>query len=144
LKQDELQEYLDKNHIGGYVPYGLPTVSYKDYAPGASVFDINSTVRIKADSLKGLGKNDNDRLNILKENGAVFVDTQGKVISGGKILWSSIQYVDLPVSRTIDSKGYVDSELDTYHETLNYTKKIAKDKQSEFEQDDINDISYDE
>lgn len=145
LKHNRLQEYLDKNHVSGYVPYGLPTVSYKDYAPGASVFDINSTVRIKAGDLNGFRKKDADRLNELARNGAVFVDRQGKILSKeGKILWSDIQYVDLPISRTIDSKGYVDSEIDTYHETLNYTKKIAKDQQGGFEQDDLNNMLYDE
>lgn len=145
LKNNGLQEYLDKNHVSGYVPYGLPTVSYKDYAPGASVFDINSTVRIKAGDLNGFKKKDADRLNALAKNGAVFVDRQGKIVSKeGKILWSDIQYVDLPISRTIDSKGYIDSEIDTYHEALNYTKKIAKDQQGGFEQDDLNNMLYDE
>jgi len=80
---------------------------------------------------------------ILKSAGATIVDKQGKTISNGKkIAWDTIQYVDIPASRTIDSKGYIDSELDTYHETLNFTKSTAKKLQGGFEDDDLTDIVY--
>lgn len=144
LGENALQKYLDKNHISGYATSDLATVSYKDYANGRGVFDINSTVSIKASDLERFKEGDVDaRVKALKNAGAVIVNKQGKVVTGdGKIGWDNIDRVELPVSRTIDSHSYVDSEIDTYHEALNFTKKVAKDSQSGYENDDLIDMIY--
>lgn len=141
-----LQDYLDKNHIQGHVPYDIATVSYKDYAPGRGVFDVNSTVRIKASDFDKLGNgNAESRRRILESNGATLLTTGGKVVSKDqKIAWSNIEYIELPVSRSFDSHSYTDSEINTYHEALNYTKTIAKKEQSGFENDDLTNIILDE
>lgn len=144
LGDNALQKYLDKNHVSGYATSDLATVSYKDYANGRGVFDINSTVSIKASDLERFkGDNVDARVKALKNAGAVIVNKQGKVVTGdGKIGWDNIDHVELPVSRTIDSHSYVDSEIDTYHEALNFTKKVAKDSQGGYENDDLIDMIY--
>lgn len=137
----KLQNYLTKNHVSGYVPGEDVSVSYKDIANGVGRYDINSTIRINAKDLEGLDKNSQTRVNILAKSGATLVDKQGKVITKqGKIAWDTIQCVDIPSTRTIDSKGYIDSEIDTYHEALNFTKTTAKKRQGEFEDDDETDL----
>ena len=63
----------------------------------------------------------------MRNVGGVFIDSNGKIVTDDKkIGWGDIARIELPVSRTIDSHSYVDSEIDSYHEALNYTKAIAK------------------
>lgn len=140
---NKLQEYLDKHHIQGHVPYDMATVSYKDYSPGRGVYDINSTVSIKASDLDGFGKNAEERINALRNVGGVFIDSNGKIVTDDKkIGWSDVARIELPVSRTIDSHSYVDSEIDSYHEALNYTKTIAKKLEGQFENNDLTEMTY--
>ena len=140
---NKLQEYLDKNHIQGHVPYDMATVSYKDYSPGRGVYDINSTVSIKASDLNGFGKNAEERINALRNVGGVLIDSNGKIVTDDKkIGWGDIARIELPVSRTIDSHSYVDSEIDSYHEALNYTKTIAKKLEGQFENNDLIEMTY--
>ena len=140
---NKLQEYLDKNHIQGHVPYDMATVSYKDYSPGRGLYDINSTVSIKASDLNGFGKNAEERINALRNVGGVFIDSNGKIVTDDKkIGWGDIARIELPVSRTIDSHSYVDSEIDSYHEALNYTKAIAKKLEGQFENNDLIEMAY--
>ena len=89
--QTKLQNYLTRFRVSGYVPTEKASVSYKDYAPGRSVFDINSTVRVKASDLQGLSENSQERINILKNCGAVLRNSDQKVINkDGKIAWETV------------------------------------------------------
>ena len=56
-------------------------------------------------------------------------------ITMGTPKYENVVYIDIPVSRTIDSRGFSDSQIDMLGDALNLTKKTAVDRQSNYEED---------
>lgn len=131
---NKLLNYMRNKRISGYVVYDDDiSVNKMDYAQDAHVWDINGYVRVKKSDLEGFGKNLDTAL---KKIGATEYKTEYKVGQyHGKPKKESVEYIDIPVSRTIDSRGFSDSEIDMLGDALNLTKSVTAKRQDDYEED---------
>lgn len=127
----QLYEYLTKNGVEGFIPNNDVTVNRMPYGK-YGVWDINFTGRFKKDDLaKFKGAGSEDFYNAIEAIGGRYVTSAGKVINAedadknGKLKWADIEYIDLPVSRTIDERAYTSWQIDDYHRRRVYGQSNA-------------------
>lgn len=133
---NQLYKYLSDHGIEGFIPNRDVTVNrmpYGDYG----VWDINFTGRFrKQDLAKFKGAGSDEFYNAIANAGGRYVTNGGKVIEAeegddkGKIKWADIEYVDLPVSRTIDERKHTSWQIDDYHRRRVYGQKKAAEAAS--------------
>lgn len=130
---NKLLDYMRNKRISGYVVYDDDiSVNRMDYAQDAHVWDINGYVRVKKSDLKGFNGNLDNALKLI---GATEYKTQHKVGQyHGKPKTEDVEYIDIPVSRTIDSRGFSDSEIDMLGDALNLTKSVTAKRQDDYEE----------
>lgn len=135
---NRLRNYMAKHNVTGYVVHDDDmSVNMMYYADDARLWDINGYVRVKADDLKGF---DGDLQNALKNIGAIKGTRKLQIgTSRGMKKYKDEDYYDIPVSRTIDSRGYSDSEIDMLGDALNLTKSTAAKRQADYEEESIYD-----
>ena len=142
---NQFDKFLKTNHVSGYIPSTDVTVNYNADENGTDIFDINAFSRVEKDDLRDYFDNDNKFVNqgsmlglvaVLKNGRRIAVDNKHK----GELKWANIEYVDIPVTRTINSIGYGNSVLDTYHDTMTLGKNVGAKRQSKYEEDDLEDL----
>ena len=132
---------MAKNGISGHiVNEDDVSVNMMDYSNNAHVWDINGYARVKYDDISGF-KNVDNALKLIgasKKTVSVLKGTKQGVKQ-----YENVTYVDIPISRTIDSRAFSDSQINELADGLNYTKTIAAKRQSVYEENDIDDMSAD-
>lgn len=128
---NQLYKYLSDHGIEGFIPNRDVTVNRMPYG-NYGVWDINFTGRFKKQDLaKFKGAGSNEFYNAIANAGGRYVTKGGKVIEAeegddkGKIKWSDIEYIDLPVSRTIDERQHTSWQIDDYHRRRVYGQNNA-------------------
>jgi hypothetical protein len=104
----KLYDYMVKKGITGYVINDDDiSVNTMDYSQDASVWDINGYIRVKKSDLDGFSGDLDSTLRLIGatkgERSLRKKNTSGKLVEGKE------EYVDIPVSRTINSRGFIDS-----------------------------------
>lgn len=139
---NRLLKYLQKNHVKGYLEHQDDiSINHMYYSDNAAVWDINGYVRIlktDLDDFKKYEKNGEKALNsALSAIGAVH-GTRKKYTGSknGSAKYVDEEYYDIPISRTIDSRGYTDSSIDKLHDQLNYGKSVSSKRQRQYEEED--------
>lgn len=128
-----LQRYMEKNHVSGHMMYPEHvSVNYNPYGNGEHNWDINTTIRVPYSELEGYGSNVDK---VIENAGGVFITNDNKKYSTAdkKSVYETIKYVDLPVTRTLDSRGLSDAQIDTYHDAHSFTKTIGAKRQGIYE-----------
>ena len=128
-----LQRYMEKNHVSGHMMYPEHvSVNYNPYGNGEHNWDINTTIRVPYSELEGYGSNVDK---VIENIGGVFITNDNKKYSTAdkKSVYENIKYVDLPVTRTLDSRGLSDAQIDTYHDAHSFTKTTAAKRQGGYE-----------
>ena len=123
---NKLLNYMRQKRLQGYVVY--------------DVWDINGYVRVKKEDLDGF---DGDLNQALKLIGATEYKVTHNAGTKNKPRKEKIVYVDIPVSRTIDSRGYSDSEIDMLGDGLNLTKSATVKRQPYYEDSALEDAYED-
>lgn len=128
---NQLYNYLSSTGIEGFIPNNDVTVNRMPYG-NYGVWDINFTGRFrKQDLTKFKGAGSDEFYNAIANAGGRYVTSGGKVIVAeegddkGKIKWSDIEYIDLPVSRTIDERKHTSWQIDDYHRRRVYGQSNA-------------------
>lgn len=128
---NQLYNYLTEHGVEGFIPNNNVTVNRMPYGK-YGVWDINFTGRFRKDDLtKFKGAGSDEIYDAIAHAGGRYVTTGGKVIVAedgddkGKIKWSDIEYIDLPVSRTIDERAYTPWQIDDYHRKRVYGQSNA-------------------
>ena len=128
---NQLYKYLSDHGVEGFIPNRDVTVNRMPYG-NYGVWDINFTGRFrKQDLAKFKGSGSNEFYNAIANAGGRYVTTGGKVIEAeegddkGKIKWSDIEYIDLPISRTIDERKHTSWQIDDYHRRRVYGQNNA-------------------
>lgn len=131
---NKLLNYMRNKRVHGYVINDDDiSVNRMDYAQDAHIWDINGYVRVKKSDLEGFDGNLDSALKLI---GATEYKTKRKIGQhNGTPKYEDVKYIDIPVSRTIDSRGFSDSQIDMLGDALNLTKKTAVDRQSNYEED---------
>ena len=108
------------------------SVNYNPYGNGKHNWDINTTIRVPYSELEGYGSNVDK---VIENAGGVFITNDNKKYSTAdkKSVYETIKYVDLPVTRTLDSRGLSDAQIDTYHDAHSFTKTIGAKRQGGYE-----------
>lgn len=139
---NRLLKYLQKKHVKGYLENQDDiSINHMYYSDNAAVWDINGYVRILKTDLDGFKKeekNGEKALNsALSAIGAVH-GTRKKYTGSknGNAKYIDEEYYDIPISRTIDSRGYTDSSIDKLHDQLNYGKSVSSKRQHQYEEED--------
>ncbi len=128
---NQLYKYLSDHGIEGFIPNRDVSVNRMPYG-NYGVWDINFTGRFKKQDLaKFRGAGSTEFYDAIARAGGRYVTTGGKVIVAedgddkGKIKWSDIEYIDLPVSRTIDERKHTSWQIDDYHRRRVYGQNNA-------------------
>lgn len=131
---NRLLNYMRNKRIHGSVVHEDDiSVNRMDYDQNAHVWDINGYVRVKKEDLDGFNGNLNQALKLI---GATEYKTDQLVgTKKGIKQYKPITYIDIPVSRTIDSRGFADSEIDMLGDALNLTKSATVKRQPDYEED---------
>lgn len=131
---NKLLDFMRKKRVHGYVINDDDiSVNRMDYAQDAHIWDINGYVRVKKSDLEGFSGNLDSTLKLI---GATEYKTKHKIGQhNGTPRYEDVEYIDIPVSRTIDSRGFSDSQIDMLGDALNLTKKTAVDRQPNYEED---------
>lgn len=135
---NRLRKYMANNGVSGYIVNDDDiSVNFMDYSDDAHMWDINGYARVKYDDIKDCAGVDQ----ALKLIGAT--KKQIKVKTGtkqGRYDYKTETYVYIPISRTIDSRGFSDSQINELADGLTYTKTTTAKRQSDYEEDDMDDI----
>lgn len=135
---NRLRKYMANNGVSGYIVNDDDiSVNFMDYSNDAHMWDINGYARVKYDDIKDCAGVDQ----ALKLIGAT--KKQIKVKTGtkqGRYDYKTETYVDIPISRTIDSRGFSDSQINELADGLTYTKTTTAKRQGGYEEDDMDDI----
>ena len=131
---NKLLDYMRNKRVHGFVINDDDiSVNRMDYAQDAHVWDINGYVRVKKSDLEGFS---GDLDSALKVIGATEYKTKHKIGQhNGTPKYEEVKYIDIPVSRTIDSRGFSDSQIDMLGDALNLTKNAAVKRQPDYEED---------
>lgn len=142
---NEIYDYLVKNHISGYI--NDENISVSTQIGRDNGFDINFTMRIPISYMNNFYKSKSfnsreDYLKYLGKAGATFTDKDGKVLKNeGKknttskdLVYKNIEYIDLPVTRTVESNFIIDNQIDTHNASL-ISKRFAQDVNNDLQQD---------
>jgi hypothetical protein len=122
---------MARNHVSGYiVNQDNISVNNMQYADNASVWDINGYVMVKKSELEGFnseGSGKKDRLDkALSLIGASEVSrTILKKPTKAGAIQKEEKFVIIPVTRTIDSKIYTDSEINTFADKVSLSASTA-------------------
>lgn len=118
---NQLYRYLANHGIEGYIPNRDVTVN-RMISENGNVWDINFTGRFKKEDLvKFRGSGSEQFYKAMANAGARYVTKSGKKIiadgteNNGKLQWGDIEYIDIPLTRTIDEGEETNNELDMYH-----------------------------
>lgn len=136
----KLQDYMERNGVSGHlVNTDHISVNHLQYGQNEGLWDINTTVRVKYSDLEGFKGNLDS---VLKQIGATIKDQYDKTYDSenNKNIYAIKKWVYIPVSRTIDSKAFNDSQIDMYHDSHSLTKSLAGKRQVGYEDSDIDDM----
>jgi len=122
-KLEDFNEWLNTNHVSGYVPVPEVTVNWNATA-GYDQYDINGVIRVRKSEVEQYFKNNIDAIvGMANEIGMVALDKDGKRVyvdndaSKNKLVSDKIEYYDIPVTRTVSGEGYGNAQIDTFHDT---------------------------
>jgi len=116
---------MERNGVSGHlVNTDHISVNHLQYGQNEGLWDINTTVRVKYSDLEGF-KGNLDA--VLKQIGATIKDQYDKTYDSenNKNVFAIKKWVYIPVSRTIDSRAFNDSQIDMYHDSHSLTKSLA-------------------
>ena len=136
---NRLRKYMAKKGVSGYIVNDDDiSVNLMDYSEDAHLWDINGYVRVKYSDISGFDGGLDKALSLI---GATKKNINVKKGSKqGTYKYEPETFVDIPISRTIDSRGFSDSQINELSDALNYTKTIAAKRQAGYEDDDLDDI----
>lgn len=117
---DSFDKFLKTNHVGGYIPSSDVTVNYT-VDGDTDVFDINTHMRVKKSDIISYFTNKEQFIRQGQEMGFVAVLTDGRRVevdgkNRQKLVWDRIESIDIPVTRSIATPAYGNSQLDEYRE----------------------------
>lgn len=146
LEMDGFDSYLKENHVEGFIPTTDVTVNYNE-SKGNDLFDINGIVRVEKADIVPYFKDNKRFISVGKDLGLVAILKDGRrvEISGknkGHLMWDNIEYIDIPTTRSIESIGYGNSVLDTYHDVMTLGKGTATKRQAGYEDIDEEGFEY--
>lgn len=136
---NRLRRHMAKKGISGYIVNDDDiSVNLMDYSEDGHLWDINGYVRVKYSDISDF---DGNLDNALKYIGATKKNINvKKQTSRGSYKYEPETFVDIPISRTIDSRGFSDSQINELSDALNYTRTIAAKRQAGYEEDDMDDL----
>jgi hypothetical protein len=126
---DSFDKFLKKNHVSGYITSPDVTVNYT-VDGDVDIFDVNTYMRVKkSDIISHFGSNDKF-IKQGQEMGLVAVMTDGRRVeldgkNKQKLVWDQIESVDIPVTRTVETPAYGNSQLDVYHDAVTLGKNTG-------------------
>lgn len=144
VNQDNFNNYLKRNHVSGYIPSTDVTVNYTVDGDD-DIYDINSYARVNKSDITGYFNNSEKLISQGEDMGLVAVTKDGRrvEVSGknkGQLKWDNIDYIDIPITRSIKSIGYGNSTIDTFHDSMNLGKSIGSKREPVYQQDDFDDF----
>lgn len=146
-KLEDFNEWLNTNHVSGYVPVPEVTVNWNATA-GYDQYDINGVIRVRKSEVEQYFKNNIDAIvGMANEIGMVALDKDGKRVyvdndaSKNKLISDKIEYYDIPVTRTVSGEGYGNAQIDTFHDTQ-FTKATAAKREGSYIEDDDTDFIF--
>ena len=145
---NSFDSFLKRNHISGYIPSEDVTVNY-NVDGDTDVFDINTTMRVKKNAIMAYFNNDENKLikkgsqlglvGVYKDGRRVELDGKNK----NKLVWDNIDYIDIPVTRSIPTPAYGNSQLDVFHDKFTLGNSTGAKRQPIYEdRDEDDDIEY--
>lgn len=147
---NRLQRSLKKDNVKGYVDSDdNVTVNHRTVADGTSYWDVNVMMRVRKNDIK-IGPNEEFKTeeelnNAIQRAGGSIQKRRSKVIvknsKGQKMQsYADVDWVIIPVTRTVDPGTHTDSQIDAWHENQ-YGKKYGYESEQEFVDEDL---MYDE
>ena len=147
---NKLQRSLKKNNVKGYVDSDdNVTVNHRTVADGTSYWDVNVMMRVRKNDIK-VGPNEEFKTEeelekAIKRAGGSIQKRRSKVIQTNskrqkQQAYSDVDWVVIPVTRTVNPGTHTDSQIDAWHENQ-YGKKYGYESEQDFVDEDL---MYDE
>lgn len=143
---NKLQRSLKKNNVKGYVDSDdNVTVNHRTIADGTSYWDVNVMMRVRKNDIK-VGPNEEFKTEeeldkAIKRAGGSIQKRRSKVIQTNsrgqkQQTYSDVDWVVIPVTRTVNPGTHTDSQIDAWHENQ-YGKKYGYESEQEFVGEDL-------